>query len=107
MRKKYEPDKTDAPSKLTYFLIGGCVGAAVALLLAPKSGKELRETLAGSAPDSTENFNTDTESAEESGSAAEEVTIEKNWSEETAEKAVEDWMEEDSAALEGDRNVDF
>lgn len=33
-------------NRLTYLLIGAGVGAAVALLLAPKSGKELRKRIA-------------------------------------------------------------
>ena len=33
-------------SGLTYFLLGGAVGAAVALLFAPKSGRELRGDIA-------------------------------------------------------------
>ena len=33
-------------ARLTYFAIGATVGAVVALLLAPKSGRELREDLA-------------------------------------------------------------
>ena len=35
--------------KLVYFLAGGCVGAAVALLFAPKTGEETREYLGGKA----------------------------------------------------------
>ena len=38
--------ESDAATRLTYFLIGGTVGAMVALLFAPKSGRELREDLA-------------------------------------------------------------
>ena len=39
-------DETDMPTRLTYFLIGSTVGAIVALLFAPKSGRELRGDLA-------------------------------------------------------------
>lgn len=48
MRKDdgYEKRETSATNKLTYLLIGGGIGALVALLLAPKSGSELREDLA-------------------------------------------------------------
>jgi gas vesicle protein len=35
-----------ATDKLTYLLIGGGIGALVALLLAPKSGTELRDDIA-------------------------------------------------------------
>ena len=33
--------------KLIFLVIGGSIGAALALLLAPKSGRELREDIAG------------------------------------------------------------
>jgi gas vesicle protein len=36
----------DAATRLAYFVIGGTVGAVVALLLAPKSGRELRGDIA-------------------------------------------------------------
>src|SRR5919199_581776 len=38
--------ESDAGTRLTYFVIGATVGAVVALLFAPKSGRELREDLA-------------------------------------------------------------
>ncbi|KAF0250389.1 MAG: hypothetical protein FD167_210 [bacterium] len=37
----------DTSSKLSYFLVGAGVGAIVALLFAPKAGKELREDISG------------------------------------------------------------
>ena len=37
---------SDVGTRLTYFVIGATVGAVVALLFAPKSGRELREDLA-------------------------------------------------------------
>ncbi len=37
---------SDISTKLTYLLIGGGIGAIVALLFAPKSGQELREDIA-------------------------------------------------------------
>jgi gas vesicle protein len=46
MRNEYERDNTSASSKLTYLLIGGGIGAVIALLFAPKSGQELREDIA-------------------------------------------------------------
>jgi gas vesicle protein len=36
----------DVPTKLTYLLIGGGIGAVLALLFAPKSGHELRVDIA-------------------------------------------------------------
>src|SRR5947209_13935774 len=39
-------ESSDAGTRLTYFVIGAPVGAVVALLFAPKSGRELREDLA-------------------------------------------------------------
>ena len=38
--------ESDAGARLTYFAIGATIGAVVALLFAPKSGRELREDLA-------------------------------------------------------------
>ena len=38
--------ESDGGARLAYFAIGATVGAVVALLLAPKSGRELREDLA-------------------------------------------------------------
>lgn len=37
---------SDVPTKLTYLLIGGGIGAILALLFAPKSGQELRGDIA-------------------------------------------------------------
>src|ERR671927_598822 len=38
--------ESEAGTRLTYFVMGATVGALVALLFAPKSGRELREDLA-------------------------------------------------------------
>jgi len=46
MRREYDRDETSAATKLTYLLIGGGIGAVIALLFAPKSGQELREDIA-------------------------------------------------------------
>lgn len=46
MRHEVEREKTGATTKLTYLLIGGGIGAILALLFAPKSGEELREDIA-------------------------------------------------------------
>ncbi|MCO6511647.1 MAG: YtxH domain-containing protein [Aridibacter famidurans] len=44
----YEKEREDSSvgTKLTYLLIGGGIGAVLALLFAPKSGQELREDIA-------------------------------------------------------------
>jgi gas vesicle protein len=46
MTNEYDREETSATTKLTYLLIGGGIGAIVALLFAPKSGQELREDIA-------------------------------------------------------------
>ena len=46
MKYEYEREETSATTKLTYLLIGGGIGAALALLFAPKSGHELRGDIA-------------------------------------------------------------
>lgn len=46
MRNEYNREETSATTKLTYLLIGGGIGAVVALLFAPKSGEELRGDIA-------------------------------------------------------------
>lgn len=46
MRHEYEREETSAATKLTYLIVGGGIGAVLALLFAPKSGVELREDIA-------------------------------------------------------------
>lgn len=46
MRNEYEREESSATTKLTYLLIGGGIGAVIALLFAPKSGHELRGDIA-------------------------------------------------------------
>ncbi len=46
MEYEEERDDATASTKLTYLLIGGGIGAILALLFAPKSGQELREDIA-------------------------------------------------------------
>ena len=41
-----DDDRSDASSKLTYFLAGAGIGAIIALLFAPKAGHELRGEIA-------------------------------------------------------------
>jgi len=42
----YEREESNATTKLTYLLVGGGIGAILALLFAPKSGQELRGDIA-------------------------------------------------------------
>lgn len=46
MRREFERDEASAATKLTYLLVGGGIGAVLALLFAPKSGEELRGDIA-------------------------------------------------------------
>jgi gas vesicle protein len=46
MGNEREREDSSAGTKLTYLLIGGGIGAILALLFAPKSGQELREDIA-------------------------------------------------------------
>lgn len=46
MRNEYDREETSAATKLTYLLVGGGIGAVLALLFAPKSGVELRGDIA-------------------------------------------------------------
>lgn len=46
MRYEDEREDASATTKLTYLLIGGGIGAILALLFAPKSGQELRGDIA-------------------------------------------------------------
>lgn len=46
MGHDYDRDETSAATKLTYLIVGGGIGAILALLFAPKSGEELRGDIA-------------------------------------------------------------
>lgn len=46
MGRNHEREESSATTKLTYLLIGGGIGAVLALLFAPKSGEELRGDIA-------------------------------------------------------------
>jgi gas vesicle protein len=46
MNERYEKEDAHVSTKLTYLLIGGGIGAILALLFAPKSGEELRHDIA-------------------------------------------------------------
>ena len=47
-------DGSDRFSKLSFFLVGGGIGAVIALLFAPRSGRETREIIAQRASESRE-----------------------------------------------------
>jgi gas vesicle protein len=47
-------DGSDRLSKLSYFLVGGGIGAVIALLFAPRTGRETREIIAQRATESRE-----------------------------------------------------
>ena len=46
MTRRDEREDSSAATKLTYLIVGGGIGAILALLFAPKSGVELREDIA-------------------------------------------------------------
>ncbi|MGB7203619.1 MAG: YtxH domain-containing protein [Pyrinomonadaceae bacterium] len=46
MGRDYDREETSAATKLTYLIVGGGIGAILALLFAPKSGEELRGDIA-------------------------------------------------------------
>ncbi len=46
MKYEYEREEASTGTKLTYLLVGGGIGAVLALLFAPKSGLELRGDIA-------------------------------------------------------------
>lgn len=46
MRHEYEREDASVATKLSFLLIGGGIGAVIALLFAPKSGVELRGDIA-------------------------------------------------------------
>ncbi|MBP9664050.1 MAG: YtxH domain-containing protein [Pyrinomonadaceae bacterium] len=46
MGRNYDREESSATTKLTYLIIGGGIGAILALLFAPKSGEELRGDIA-------------------------------------------------------------
>jgi gas vesicle protein len=51
-------DTSDKGSNLLYFVVGGAVGAIIALLFAPRSGKETREFIANKALEGKEFLST-------------------------------------------------
>jgi gas vesicle protein len=74
MSNDYERDEANASTKLTYLLIGGGIGAILALLFAPKSGQELREDIAVATKKGIEKGKETAESLQEAAGDYYEVT---------------------------------
>jgi gas vesicle protein len=82
-----EKDELSVSTKLTYFLVGAGIGAIVALLFAPKSGRELREDIATATKKGLEKGKEATAQLQEKVGEYYEITKEK--AEELAERAEE------------------
>ena len=67
-------ENTSASTKLSYLLIGGGIGAILALLFAPKSGQELREDIADATRKGIEKGKETAEHLQESAEEYYEVT---------------------------------
>ncbi len=95
MNYEYEREEdTSANTKLTYLLIGGGIGALLALLFAPKSGQELREDIADATKKGIEKGRETAEQIQETAGEYYEVTREKagelySNAQETAEELTE------------------
>ena len=51
-------EQNNSISKLAYFLVGGGIGAIIALLFAPRSGRETRDLIAQKAAESKDRLST-------------------------------------------------
>lgn len=74
-----KPDVKNEVSVVVPFLVGGLVGAGIALLLAPKSGKELRKDIKDMASDTRDKIATTVDKGKElyiEGTAAVKNAIE-------------------------------
>ncbi len=74
-----KPNVTNERSVLLPFLVGGIVGAGIALLLAPKSGRELRKDIEDIASETRDKIATTVEKGKElydEGAAAVKNAIE-------------------------------
>jgi gas vesicle protein len=74
MSNQHERDEANATTKLTYLLVGGGIGAILALLFAPKSGQELREDIAVATKKGIEKGKETAESLQEAANDYYEVT---------------------------------
>jgi len=87
--------------KFLYFLAGAGIGAALALLFAPKSGKETRDFLAKTASDSKDYMsNKYTEGRQFVGDTGRKVTDDFNSFLDRSKEAVQRQKEQLSAAFE-------
>ena len=94
MNYEQEREDANASTKLTYLLIGGGIGAVLALLFAPKSGTELREDIADVTRKGIEKSKQTAEHLQETAGDYYEVTRDKagelyNTAHETAEELTE------------------
>jgi gas vesicle protein len=65
-------EDTKSDNRLTYLLVGSALGAAVGLLIAPKSGRETREELITKFREGKETLQNDVKSAQEQLTKAKE-----------------------------------
>ena len=91
MNYENEREEANASTKLTFLLIGGGIGAVLALLFAPKSGTELREDIADATRKGIEKSKETAEHIQETAGEYYEVTRDKagelyNTAHETAEE---------------------
>ncbi|QQS40816.1 MAG: YtxH domain-containing protein [Acidobacteriota bacterium] len=77
MSYEREREESSVGTKLTYLLIGGGIGAVLALLFAPKSGQELREDIADATKKGIERSKETAAHLHEAASDYYEVTREK------------------------------
>lgn len=90
---------TDRGSKLAYFLVGGGIGAVVALLFAPRAGRETRDFIAQRTADSRERVSLATRATSEKVSDYLDKGLEKS------KEAVSTQRDQISAAIEAGKQA--
>ncbi len=94
MRHEYEREDANVSTKLAYLLIGGGIGAVLALLFAPKSGVELRGDIADATRKGIEKSKETVATLQEKASDYYEISREKaNEFYQTAHEKAEDLAE--------------
>ena len=94
MRHEYEREDANVSTKLAYLLIGGGIGAVLALLFAPKSGVELRGDIADATRKGIEKSKETAATLQEKASDYYEISREKaNEFYQTAHEKAEDLAE--------------